>query len=79
MYRFLHQTLMSYGGHARKLRQPSKLLEVVLPRPLGIVFEEDVARQQVVVGGFIPGSNAEQLVKVSVSVHTKAQLMSGIH
>lgn len=47
----------------RKLRQPSKLIEVVLPRPLGIIFEEDTAWQRVVVSGFIPGSHADQLTK----------------
>ena len=52
------------AGARRKLRQPSKLIEVVLPRPLGIIFEENAARQQVVVGGFVPGSHAAQLAKV---------------
>ena len=49
----------------RKLRQPSKIVDVVLPRPLGIVFEEDARRQRVVVESFIPGSHADKLAKVS--------------
>ena len=48
----------------RKLRQPSKIINVVLPRPLGIVFEEDARRQRVVVESFIPGSHADKLAKV---------------
>ncbi len=59
---------MSHEGHVpckcRKLRQPSKILDVVLPRPLGIVFKEDARRQRVVVESFIPGSHADKLAKV---------------
>ena len=48
---------------SRKLRKPSKIIEVILPRPLGIIFEEDAARQRVVVSAFVPGSHADQLTK----------------
>ena len=39
-------------------------MDVVLPRPLGIVFKEDARRQRVVVESFIPGSHADKLAKV---------------
>lgn len=44
----------------RKLARPSKLVKVVLPRPLGIVFEEDTRRKRAVVVDFVEGSIAEQ-------------------
>lgn len=37
------------------LRQPSQLVTVTLPRPLGIVFEEDARNKRAVVAGFVPG------------------------
>lgn len=46
------------------LPHPSKLIKVTLPRPLGIVFEEDERRQRVVVGSFVEGGLAEQEYKV---------------
>eukprot|EP00873_Tetraselmis_striata_P001020 jgi/Tetstr1/421284/TSEL_001157.t1 len=45
------------------LPHPSKLIKVTLPRPLGIVFEEDERRQRVVVGSFVEGGLAEQEYK----------------
>lgn len=49
----------------KKLRQPSKLLTVTLPRPLGIVLEEDKRRKRVVVSGTITGSRAEQKAQLA--------------
>lgn len=40
---------------AQVLPQPSQLVTVTLPRPLGIVFEEDARKKRVVVAGFLPG------------------------
>lgn len=57
----------------RELRKPSKIIEVVLPRPLGIIFEEDAARQRVVVSAFVPGSHADQLTKACLE---RAALLS---
>ena len=60
----------------RKLRQPSKIVDVVLPRPLGIILKEDARRQRVVVESFIPGSHADKLAKVSAqhdSLHAQAR------
>ncbi|GAB4813742.1 hypothetical protein N2152v2_000788 [Parachlorella kessleri] len=48
---------------SKVLPQPSQLVTVQLPRPLGIVFEEDARRKRAVVAGFVPGGNAEQLVR----------------
>ena len=39
-------------------------MDVVLPRPLGLVLKEDVRRQRVVVEDFVPGSHADKLAKV---------------
>ena len=48
----------------RRLQGPSKLIQVVLPRPMGVIFEEDARHQQAVVVGFVKGSIAEQKMKV---------------
>ena len=48
----------------RTLPQPSRVLGVSLPRPMGVVLEEDARRGRVVVGGFIEGSVAEKRAKV---------------
>ncbi len=45
----------------------SDILKVSLPRPMGLVFEEDKARGQVVVADFVQGSEAEQRNKVRCS------------
>ena len=42
------------------LPQPSQLVVVRLPRPLGIVFEEDTRRNRAVVAEVAPGGNADQ-------------------
>ncbi len=39
------------------LPQPSQLITVTLPRPLGIVFEEDARKKRAVVAGFVPGKH----------------------
>jgi hypothetical protein len=44
----------------KSLAQPSELLAVTLPRPLGVVFEEDRRKGRVVVADILPGSYAEQ-------------------
>eukprot|EP00891_Asterochloris_glomerata_P000963 jgi/Astpho2/963/Aster-x0035 len=49
----------------RRLQGPSKLIQVVLPRPMGVIFEEDARHQQAVVVGFVKGSIAEQKMKVA--------------
>ena len=48
----------------RRLQGPSKLIQVVLPRPMGVIFEEDARHKQAVVVGFVKGSIAEQKMKV---------------
>jgi len=47
----------------RVLGASSSLLQVTLPRPMGIVFEEDAARRRVVVCAFVDGSHAAQMAK----------------
>ena len=42
----------------------SDILKVNLPRPMGLVFEEDKARGHVVIADFVEGSQAEQRHKV---------------
>lgn len=49
----------------RSLGASSTIVQVKLPRPMGLVFEEDKARGHVVVADFVQGSGAEQLSKVS--------------
>ena len=39
---------------------PSELVQVTLPRPLGIVFEEDSRRGRAVVVEFVPDSLADR-------------------
>ena len=48
----------------RVLPQPSRVLAVTLPRPVGVVFEEDARRGRVVVAGFVEGSPADKRAKV---------------
>ncbi|KAL0024275.1 hypothetical protein WJX79_002109 [Trebouxia sp. C0005] len=43
----------------------SDILKVTLPRPMGLVFEEDKAKGQVVVADFVEGSEAEKRNKVA--------------
>jgi hypothetical protein len=45
------------------LPQPSQLIVVKLPRPLGIVFEEDVRMGRAVIAEIVPGGNADQRSK----------------
>lgn len=45
------------------LRPPSQLVQVQLPRPLGIVFEEDAVGGRVVIAELIPGGNADRLFR----------------
>lgn len=52
------------AGDCRVLGASSSLLQVTLPRPMGIVFEEDAARRRVVVCAFVDGSHAAQMAKV---------------
>jgi hypothetical protein len=49
----------------RLLPQPSELLTVTLPRPMGVVFEYDQRKKQAVVAGVVEGSAAEQRRKVA--------------
>ena len=42
------------------LPQPSQLIVVKLPRPLGIVFEEDTRTGRAVLAEIVPGGNADQ-------------------
>ena len=48
----------------RLLGQPSQILSVTLPRPVGIVFEEDKRKGRATICGFLPGSNADKQAKV---------------
>ena len=50
----------------------SRLLQASLPRPLGIVFEEDAVRRRVVVSAFLDGSPAAQLAQVPAPASTGA-------
>ncbi len=49
----------------RLLPQPSKVLAVSLPRPMGIVLEEDTQRGRVVVSELAEGSEAAKRAKAS--------------
>ncbi|KAK9847847.1 hypothetical protein WJX84_009427 [Apatococcus fuscideae] len=49
----------------RLLSQPSQILSVTLPRPVGIVFEEDKRKGRAKICGFVPGSNADKQAKVA--------------
>jgi hypothetical protein len=46
------------------LRQPSQIVQTTLPRPLGIIFEEDAPRKRAIISGFMDGSPAAQLAQV---------------
>jgi hypothetical protein len=46
------------------LPQPSQIVCVELPRPLGVVFEYDGKRKRAVAVGYVEGGNAEQRRKV---------------
>lgn len=54
----------------RSLGVSSDIVKVSLPRPMGLVFEEDAARGQVVVADFVQGSQAEKLSKVVLLYYT---------
>jgi len=47
------------------LQQPSELITVTLPRPLGVVFEYDQPRKRALVVDVVPGSAAAQRMKVA--------------
>ena len=49
------------------LAQPSQLVGVSLPRPMGLILEEDQRLRRVVVAGFVEGSVAEQRSKVNTT------------
>lgn len=49
----------------KTLQQPSRLIVIRLPRPLGIVFEEDKRSKRVFIAEIIEGSAAAQLQKRS--------------
>jgi hypothetical protein len=44
----------------RLSQRPSELISLTLPRPLGIVFEEDKRNRRAVVAGIVPRSGAGQ-------------------
>ena len=48
----------------RVLRQPSQIVQTTLPRPLGIIFEEDSRQKRAVISGFMDDSPAAQLAQV---------------
>lgn len=48
----------------RVLRQPSQIVQTTLPRPLGIIFEEDAHQKRAFISGFMDGSPAAQLAQV---------------
>ena len=48
----------------RLLPGPSRLVSVTLPRPMGVIIEEDSGRGRAIVAGFAPKSEAERLNKV---------------
>lgn len=52
------------GGAHRLLLQPSKVLAVSLPRPMGIILDEDTQRGRVVVSELVEGSEAAKRAKV---------------
>eukprot|EP00879_Flechtneria_rotunda_P002418 GHRR01002615.1.p1 GENE.GHRR01002615.1~~GHRR01002615.1.p1 ORF type:complete len:300 (+),score=51.45 GHRR01002615.1:96-995(+) len=47
------------------LPQPSEVVAITLPRPMGVVFEYTKARKQAVVAGVVEGSAADQKRKVA--------------
>ena len=49
---------------ACRLRGNSDILKVILPRPMGLIFEEDRAKGQAVVVDFVKGSEIEKRAKV---------------
>jgi len=46
-----------------KLQSASKIILITLPRPLGIIFQEDPKTSRISIAQLIPGSNADQLHK----------------
>ena len=52
----------------RVLPQPSQVLAVSLPRPMGVIVEEDAQRGRVIVSGFQEGSPAEKRAKVGTCI-----------
>lgn len=48
----------------RLLSQPSQVLSVTLPRPMGVTFEEDSRSQRLVVCDLVEGSIAHQRAQV---------------
>ncbi|CAG9466156.1 unnamed protein product [Pedinophyceae sp. YPF-701] len=55
----------------RTVGADSALVQVTLPRPMGVVFEEDRSRSRVVVAEVVPGTNADRALK-------RARLNSGV-
>lgn len=62
--KFVELCVTAPCAHRRILPQPSRVLGVSLPRPMGVVLEEDVRRGHIVVSGFVEGSVAEKGAKV---------------
>ena len=56
------------GSDCRVLNASSKIIAIKLPRPMGLIFEEDKARNRVVIGDFVEGSVAEQRNKVCACI-----------
>lgn len=51
---------------SRVLPQPSRVLSVSLPRPMGVVFEEDSRSQRLIVCDLVEGSTAYQRAQVNL-------------
>jgi hypothetical protein len=47
----------------KTLRRESRLVTIRLPRPLGLVFEEDAAHKRVVLAAIVPGGSADSLAR----------------
>ena len=61
-------SLRGWDDVCRILAQPSKVLAVSLPRPMGIVLEEDTQRGRVVVSELAEGSEAAKRAKVGIQL-----------
>jgi hypothetical protein len=49
----------------KKLRQPSAIVSVTLPRPMGVVFRDDQRTKQAIVEDLVEGSRAAQKAKLA--------------
>lgn len=66
----LQRELRGEATVCRILPQPSKVLAVSLPRPMGIVLEEDTRRGRVVVSELAERSEAAKRAKAGTSPQT---------